>query len=67
MRKFKPEVVIVRRLRDGPRRARGRMGRRAVLFFLATAVLTGALAIAWNLQFEDRLTSLLSQLPGDPP
>jgi hypothetical protein len=70
MRKFKPEVVIVRRLRDGPRRARRRMGRRVVVFFLATALLTGALAIALNLQLEDRLTSLLSlgmQLPGDPP
>jgi hypothetical protein len=67
MRKFKPEVVIVRRLRDGPRRARSRMGRRVVVFFLVTAVLTGALAIALNLQLEDRLISLLSQrTPSNP-
>jgi hypothetical protein len=61
MRKFKPEVVIVRRLRDGPRRARGRVGRRVLLFFLATAILTGALAIASNVSLEDRLASLLSR------
>ena len=67
MRKFKPEVVIVRRLRDGPRRARGRMGSRVIVFFLVTAVLTGILAIALNLQLEDRLVSLLSQrMPGNP-
>jgi len=67
MRKFKPELVIVRRLRDGPRRARSRMGRRVVVFFLATAVLTGAIAIALNLQLEDQLISLLSQrMPGNP-
>jgi len=69
MRKFKPEVVIVRRLRDGPRRTRRRMGRRVIVFFLATAMLTGALAIGLNLRFQDRLAKLLSvetQLPGDP-
>ncbi len=52
MRKYKPEVVIVRRRRDGPRRAHGQAGWRVVAFFLAAAVLTGAAAIAFNLRQE---------------
>jgi hypothetical protein len=62
MRKFKPEIVLVRRLRDGPRRARGRVGMRVVLFFLATAILTGALAITLNLSLEDTMTFLFQRM-----
>ncbi len=53
MRKYKPEIVIVRRPRDGRKRSRVRVGPRIFVFFLVAAVLTGAVAIAVNINLED--------------
>ncbi|HEY0266379.1 MAG TPA: hypothetical protein VGC16_06475 [Rhizomicrobium sp.] len=66
MRKYKPEVVIVRRRRDGPRRARGQVGWRVVAFFLAAAVLTGAVAIAFNLRLEADWERAIARNLGPP-
>ncbi len=61
MRKYKPEIVIVRRPRDGRKRSRIQLGPRIFVFFLVAAVLTGAVAIAVNLNLEDNWNRAMVQ------
>ncbi len=55
MRKYRPERVILRRVRDGRKRSRVQVGLRVLVFFVVTALLVGAFAIALNLKLQEAL------------
>ncbi len=61
MRKYRPEIVIIRRPRDGRKRSRIQLGPRVFVFFLVAAILTGAVAIAVNVNLEDRWNRAMIQ------
>lgn len=62
-------ITGVGRLRHGPRRSRIKIGYRPILFFLVTALLIGAYAIAVNIDLEDRINAYNAALwnPSNPP
>lgn len=62
-------IVGIGRLRDGPKRSRVKLGCRPVVFFILTALLVGACAIAINIDLEDRVNAYnagLWDLPHGP-
>ncbi|HEY4078188.1 MAG TPA: hypothetical protein VGM26_14760 [Rhizomicrobium sp.] len=61
MRKYRPEIVVVRR-RRGRKHSRVKVGLRVLIFFLAVLLFTGVVGITLNLQLEDAWQRRIAEL-----
>ena len=61
MRKYRPEMVIIRR-RKGLKRSRVKVGLRVFIFFLAVLLFTGVIGITLNIRLEDAWQRRVNEL-----